>query len=316
MKFLKAHAKILSIVAVLFVLLIVASFCDFNISKAIADLDAGAYYSKNGFGVFWEIFGEHPVYIIPSISLGVIFFYFYRVKKLQGAKFIALSIAIAVLMLGLNYYAGYKLVKYLSTHGWIRKLHGAQKTLTIIGLDIVLSAIWFFVASRVKEKHLKNAAICALIAIIMAVISQASTQLIKPFFGRARFRMLNVIGSYEQYTNWYVINGKRSVPDYLLNLGVAKDGYKSFPSGHTSSAATVLALLAIPRVFKDLDIKLNIGITAFAVIYTIMVALSRIIMGAHYLSDVVFGALLACIGYFVACIIVDKFILEKQKQNN
>lgn len=316
MKFLKANVKTLSIIGALLVLLIIASFCDLNISKAVADLEGGAYYSKNGFGVFWEVFGETPVYIVPSISLGVIFFFVYRGKKLDGFKLIAFSALIAIAMLGLNYYGSHKLVKYMITHGWIKAITGIHKTLTICGFDLVFTALWLFVASRVKEEHLKSAAICALIAIIMAVFSQGATQLIKPFFGRARFRMLYVLNDYSQYTDWFVINGKRSVPDFLLNLGVAKDGYKSFPSGHTSAAAIVFGLLAIPKYFPKLGKKWNIAITAFVLLYTATVAFSRMVMGAHYLSDVTVGALLSAVGFLIGDNLVDKLIVNRKKQNN
>jgi membrane-associated phospholipid phosphatase len=40
------------------------------------------------------------------------------------------------------------------------------------------------------------------------------------------------------------------------------------------------------------------------------------VMGAHYLSDVMFGALLSAIGYLIGNVIVDKFIVNPKKKNN
>ncbi|KAI1722942.1 PAP2 superfamily domain-containing protein [Ditylenchus destructor] len=80
----------------------------------------------------------------------------------------------------------------------------------------------------------------------------------------------------------------------LLDLGLiyeapVADKY-SFPSGHSSRAA-MLAVLA-------LTLCENVGLLyliPFAVVFPIVLGTSRIMMGRHYLSDVIAGLTLGCI---------------------
>ncbi|MBU0979979.1 MAG: phosphatase PAP2 family protein [Nanoarchaeota archaeon] len=92
---------------------------------------------------------------------------------------------------------------------------------------------------------------------------------------------------------------------FLLKLGVARPrpldqlflefgliSY-SFPSGHTALAFSVLPVLdrALPRL------------KSVWIIYAVLVGLSRIFIQAHYLSDVIFGAVL---GYGVAALLLPR----------
>ncbi|MDD4185001.1 MAG: phosphatase PAP2 family protein [Candidatus Izemoplasmatales bacterium] len=75
------------------------------------------------------------------------------------------------------------------------------------------------------------------------------------------------------------------VDEAITNIRPQTAGGFSFPSGHTQGAATVFGGLAIwirKRLFSII-----VGVII------VMVALSRMYLGVHYLSDVVVGALLA-----------------------
>ncbi|MBS6373138.1 MAG: phosphatase PAP2 family protein [Erysipelotrichaceae bacterium] len=74
---------------------------------------------------------------------------------------------------------------------------------------------------------------------------------------------------------------------WYLPQGV--NGNKSFPSGHTTAASITLCLFALPLFTKK---RLSSWQTMLAVLSPIMMALSRMIMGAHYLSDTVFAILI------------------------
>ena len=78
----------------------------------------------------------------------------------------------------------------------------------------------------------------------------------------------------------------------------------------------MFGLLAIPKYFPKLGKKWNIAITAFVLLYTATVAFSRMVMGAHYLSDVTVGALLSAVGFLIGDNLVDKLIVNRKKQNN
>jgi len=105
-------------------------------------------------------------------------------------------------------------------------------------------------------------------------------QMIKIFWGRIRFRELNLFQS--DFTEWY------------LPQGIT--GSQSFPSGHAAMAWMLLPLiLLLPKKNKFVKI-----ITiALIVAWGITVPLSRIIIGAHYASDVIFGSSIMIISYLI-----------------
>ena len=74
-------------------------------------------------------------------------------------------------------------------------------------------------------------------------------------------------------------------------------GY-SFPSGHTQTFATSSTVIA--QQFKKIWLTI---ITAF---FILLVALSRMYLGAHYPSDVIVGAILGVVIALVGCNIYDK----------
>lgn len=312
MNFVKKNFKIIVIAAVLLCLLIVATFCDLAISEAFVDLEIGKYYSKNPFAVFFEIFGEMPVYIVPSIALGVIFFYLKKISKLPDGIRLGVMIFIVVVSIGFNYYGSHKLIKYFNIH-IADVFKGITRTLLEGALAVIFAALWFFIASLLKKEHLKNGAICALIVIFTTLFSQVAVQLIKPLFGRARYRTMNALCDFKEFTRWYEINIGKSVSDEQLAFGIEKDGYKSFPSGHTAAAAVTFSLMAIPKVF-NLSKKSDYIITAATCLLVAVVAFSRIVMGAHYLSDVTVGALITLVCYFLAELLVNKLLAKYSKK--
>ena len=62
----------------------------------------------------------------------------------------------------------------------------------------------------------------------------------------------------------------------------------SFPSGHTGNAACALLLGVLPVICQKLKGKENL-LFFIGVIFTLIVAFSRIIVGAHFLTDVTIG---------------------------
>lgn len=120
---------------------------------------------------------------------------------------------------------------------------------------------------------------------------------IKIPWGRPRMRMISVTAGAE-FQPWWVIGS--SMKEKLMALGVAAEEFKSFPSGHTASAACSLLICALPVLNTKLKDK---GACLFwgAVLCTGIVAFSRIIMGAHFLSDVTVGFSVTFVIFLFAC---------------
>lgn len=62
----------------------------------------------------------------------------------------------------------------------------------------------------------------------------------------------------------------------------------SFPSGHSANAAIMIWITLIPTFVASLKDKKK-WFVGFAALWTIIVPISRVIVGAHFASDVTMG---------------------------
>lgn len=148
----------------------------------------------------------------------------------------------------------------------------------------LFTSLLFFLVSRFSSKRLaayRRGALAALFALVLLLIS---VELLKNIFGRVRFREMSA--PFEEFTRWYIINGPTS--------------HKSFPSGHTANAAAVLCLTLTARQKRTRQILWGIG-----AVYILVMALSRIIAGAHFASDVLAGGLIG-----VGCVLLSRKLFK------
>ncbi|NLZ25616.1 MAG: phosphatase PAP2 family protein [Clostridiales bacterium] len=303
----KRTVTIISIVgfAVVFaVLLALASIYDLQVSMILTrgSLPAGNYYSINQFGLFFEAFGATPIWLAIAVA-GVIFFW--NAPRIQNTNAKCNKRALAIFVMCLCavvicvgfYFFMSDLLKYVFEH------MGDKDYLDkgyVIGLNVsvsaVLTALLLFAWKNLGEERHKKLLWFALVIIFTAAFYLLIT-VIKSPVGRMRFRTMNALGdaSYSGYTPWYVINGKRKI------AGLPSDSCKSFPSGHTFSAGVIYVILALPDLFKKLNktwVKVLLWLIAIG--YTGVVAVSRIVVGAHYFSDVLFGGTIAFLAAMIA----------------
>ena len=100
------------------------------------------------------------------------------------------------------------------------------------------------------------------------------TYVLKMVFNRARYE--DVVNGNAVFTAWY-------------QKGVEGE---SFPSGHTSLAACLIVLVPLTNFVKKLNQNANLmNIGVF--LYVVIIMLSRIVMGKHYLTDTAISALIA-----------------------
>ncbi len=113
-------------------------------------------------------------------------------------------------------------------------------------------------------------------SITVTYLSQGIVQLMKLIWGRPRYYAIQKYGL--TFHRWYEIAG----------LAWRSDRFRSFPSGHTVSAAAVFLILFLPRLFPEKHWKTGICFL-IAALYTVFVASTRIFAGMHFLSDVLAG---------------------------
>ena len=114
------------------------------------------------------------------------------------------------------------------------------------------------------------------------ILSGVVTQILKHLIGRPRPKMLLL-----------------DHDSLDLNLFTFNSSFHSFPSGHTST------IFSIVFVFYFLFP----GIKKYIISAGIFIALTRLIIGAHYLSDVIAGC---AISYFVFIFLRNKFFIQER----
>lgn len=294
--------------------LLAGTFFDLNISRALADLKNGSYLSKNPFGRFFETVGETPVYFVCVFSATVTYHYF---RRKSGAVKWTGAILSALIVAGLSYYGIYKFFKYIGEHtGSYEKLTSFSAKTCYITAAALNTALAAYFGEKIPESFILRVVKVCFVILLTALFSQVITTLFKKLAGRPRYRAMYVADynglsaeGFSLFRRWYEFFGYvRKPSDALIGSGVvASDAYKSFPSGHSSSAAMIIVLNAFPALFPKTDKRwIKITVFAFSALYVLAVMLSRIVVGAHFLSDVVFGTLITVVCFYLSEYIVNR----------
>ena len=137
----------------------------------------------------------------------------------------------------------------------------------IISLTIYVLLTW----KKDMKNYRKISGIIALLAVINPLLF---VQITKILCGRIRFRNLTPPG-YIEYTPWFLPPGLTT-------------GGNSFPSGHAAMSWMFLPMLIAVKDRKNTD-PLKILTLILVIGWGMFVGLSRIAVGAHYASDVLFS---------------------------
>lgn len=254
--------------------LIAAVFCDLQLDKLLNN-------TENIIAIWFKNTGEIPGRLICPFA-GTVLFYTYK-NKLQ-------QLAGAIIALGGSAYFGYYIGKYffLDEHRMLFSIiYG-------LGFGITCLIIGKFIA--IPDKYRDKLRQIAILSIIIMFVQITVIEGMKYLWGRVRFRDLLASGSYDAFTPWYQING--------IN------GNKSFPSGHTAGAGMSYLMMAFPYLSKKWERQKTLCFV-IPLVYTSVVAFTRLVMGAHYLSDVAMGGVVS-----FTIVIIAFSLYEKKFLNN
>lgn len=261
----------LIILLVTVLLLAVAAFFDYPISTFLFNPD-------NRLGQILASYGETPIFLAIS-GAGMLLIMSDEQKK--ALTWILASLLIAVAFLLLIYYP----IRFNETlHVYVA---------VFVSLLIISSCnylIYWFLKDCEKSQLKKY----AYLLLALAVLSFVVVDIMKLIWARPRMRMIAVTPQASFQNFWIVGSGMR---EKLLLLGVPMEEFKSFPSAHTADAAILVAITALPLLNQKLKNK-QVLLWTIALAWTALVAISRIIVGAHFLSDVCVGTLVTLIIYF------------------
>ena len=276
------------------VIAVIAAFFDLQINKAL-------YGPNCPYAQFFDNLGEMPTYFAAPVAGSILFWQRFGTTKKQhavtkilgaGVVYVGYLVAIGVWFFG-NFFA--EEVRYQ----WVYAVFFAA----------IMSALTITAFSRVPEKTMRKLFWFAVVLAACAILANVIVQIMKLIWARQRFRTMTPGNprtpaellalypgyDYDGFTPWYMINtiSKPEIrTDAYVKLFESYDSgaFVSFPSGHTSAASASFALIIIPDLFPAMRAKNRKWMFwVFPMIYTGLVAVSRIVMAAHYLSDVLFG---------------------------
>jgi len=262
-----AYGAVLAVVAVLFVL---GGLYDMDISNAV--------YSPENFAArLFESIGIFPPFVIVGATFSTLFFLLNEEKKAYLLKRIACVAAVAVAYFVFGFMA---INETGASETWVALVVGG-------GTALCLTPINLWLMSRVKKEILRKLFVFLLFGTIVCVLADILiVNVLKYIWGRPRYREMLTDGDFSIFSAWYHING--------LSL----HGHHSFPSGHTASASAFFVLCGLTEVFPEYKKKESF-LAFVAAFYTFTMAYSRIVVGAHFLSDVTAGFLIGFVTYAV-----------------
>lgn len=264
-------------IAAALVLIALGSFVDYPLSSALHD-------ASNPFAMFFAAYGAIPA-PLGCVAAGTLFV---CGRSREHSVHGVFQSAGGILLL----LVGTALVCLLPAV----YLPVSPALLAGIGLALCIGTVLLLrrLARGADRAVVNRVALAILLAIVCELVV---VNLIKICWGRPRMRL---VASHPEayFFPWWQWGTALKEP--LMAAGVAADEFKSFPSAHTANAATMLLLGLAPRL-KPRLLPYQKALVTFGFAWTAVVALSRIMLGAHYLTDTAVGFLIGFLSVYLIC---------------
>lgn len=249
----------------LLVMMVIGSFWDYPISQAIYD-------PGNPFGLFFAAFGEYPAALGFAAAGAMLLSARNQEKRMIG---ILQTVA-----------GGWFVLSGAAMASMLPKEYLAIPTLLSVGIGLICTGltVWGFLRlCRGGDRRVVLRVAAVFLLVIFADI--VVVNLIKIPWGRVRMR-LTAVDERAYFMPWWIAGSE--LKDTLTAAGVAAEEFKSFPSGHTANASALMLLCLLPMLRQKRAAKQTL-MFLIGFFWTVLVAVSRIIMGAHYLTDTIVG---------------------------
>ncbi|HCJ41369.1 phosphatase PAP2 family protein [uncultured Ruminococcus sp.] len=268
---------------------IVGTFCD----KALSD---AVYKAADPFFLTISILGQYVFYgsmvffggaLLKQISLN---------DGLSAGKKLAASI-FCVLGIIEGAFLGSGSLTHAEGLGAIEAFAKLPKYPARFGTMLIVMLPLMICGMKLTKEHSKKLTGRLVRLMIIALIVQIAIMSTKGFFARPRYRTTLMGFDGVGFVQWYEALGD---PKPLSEkFGVDKNAFQSFPSGHSwMAAASMYIIMGLSAVIKKLEGK-EVQLTIAGLVFALAIMFSRIVLGAHYLSDISFGGLLGTITGFI-----------------
>ena len=269
-----------------------------------SDMDiAVAVYSPDN--VFWRIFtiiGQYPYMALWVFYMGVICRQV-RNSDMPGRKKTVWTVVCGYLGLSTSVICSWAMFAADTIGGVLPQ--------TINNLPVIAAGALFgvyplfflglFTSGNEYDKRLLKRLIALCVVMLAALYVMV---MIKLFFCRPRYRLLLQDMPGVTYHPWYL--PFEGAGDLIRGMGIDWNDFRSFPSGH--SLGSMGLIFALPPLAEVYSCRRSRKILLFAAgaVFAVLVGISRMVMGAHFISDVCMGWLIAELFAFVA-------VLQKER---
>lgn len=302
-----SEKKILTILLGVGVLsLLVATFFDKNVTNAVMD-------QNSIFGNIFQNYADQGAGIVLFAAFEIIAWTIWRRVQDEvlryvmtiGALAFAFNQMLAILQDMLSY--TYSMLNNLSKDipmgvanntSAVKNYPEVLRWGLAVILTVVLSLFFYNWLQSKSDADIRYLVTAALVGIAVVFIAQTTIGEMKSLWGRFRpYEMTTVAGNtMSEFTPWYHLNG--------IN------GHNSFPSGHTMSGWLFLYLVFfVPRG----NISAQKKMTIFGIAMGILTAMSRVRIGAHWLSDVTVSSIIVGLIIFMASRLLAAHFVEPTK---
>lgn len=295
---LKNRFHLLIVIGVLLIGFILGSFFDLAIDEALFQKD-------NWFGLWMASFGVYPCYAgLAFIGGGLLSTTIKRKELPLFAKIISYGLSAAAYAMAI-YLCGRELP---SVNGYnVPDLAFLSYAICAVVFGGVYVGA-FFVCKKGDEKQLWT--VLMIMAVIFVVSLLPAGFVIKLIIHRPRYRYL-VRGEIVTFQNWWemfpqyksFLDGSYSFEGYTI----VKEEFKSFPSGHSGTGMIMAMFLPYASYFFAKLKGKELLLFYIGVGWGIVMMFSRLIVGAHYLTDTCMGSLIVMVVYYV----VNEFAVRK-----
>lgn len=314
-------------------LMIAGSLYDLQIDKALFNPESkfAIGFETIGLFVYWGMWG--PLFTVLFLTrhnlnecldmLGRVFPFIKTVKDTQTKAYKFFNFVVQTIWT-LGFFV-------LTDVGWKKLIENVLKNFVDLsqgayfGICAAVSVISILIFSRIDKKTLNKLESLALAGVLFGILLKL-VDIPKDIFHRVRFREMVAASNgifnekglsqgaldgmhtnlnrgmmdgtdFSAFTNWYKIGDDRGVYAHP----------SSFPSGHTASSCTLFLSVLFCNAFDKLKKAAPFAL-AVSVIYVAVMGFSRMVAGAHYLTDVAGGAILAYTLFIIVLAVYNKFI--------
>ena len=285
----KKRYHLLIIIGILLVGFVLGSFFDLQIDKAL-------WSENNPFGLIMASFGVYPCYAgLAFVGGGLMSTTIKRKELPLWCKLFCYFLSGIALIMSVYLCGG----EWPSVNGY-NVPHLAWLSFLIAGLVMVgVYTLSFFVCRKGNVQQLWPM-LLVMIAIFVVALLPAGF-VIKLIIHRPRFRYLVRTGALPFY-NWWenCANYKDYIGGHIDGFPITKEDFKSFPSGHSGTGMIMAMFLAYaPIFFNKLKGKETL-MFYIGVLWGFIMMFSRMLVGAHYLTDTCMGSLIVMVVFYIA----------------